>query len=422
MASILDSLLSHLPSPLLDTLARGLHEGKAETETGLRGFLGALLAGLLEKDGATLDPVLQRLPTTLPADAMRALLDGAPLADVDGFLKALFDTRVGGLAQAGARAGNIAMASAVPLLGLAASLLATGLRERLPDDQLRADQVRTWIGGHRAEIASAVPPGTPGLSGAYAAAPRSWYDRHGWVAGLPVLALIVAGVGALVQNGTPTPRAAAEVSATVATESPVVTPAINAAGDASAHSDTGIGLDAGAHMGAPPPAAAAITAGAETAAAANGDGFYREYGGFKIRGLTGGAEQRLIDFIEAGTPPCTDPLCWFSLDRVTFETASAEIDMTRSGEQLVNILTIMIIYPDIQLKIGGYTDNVGDEAANLALSSQRAQAIKTALVGMGVAAERLHPEGYGSAFPVASNDTEEGRAQNRRIDVRVRDR
>jgi outer membrane protein OmpA-like peptidoglycan-associated protein len=71
------------------------------------------------------------------------------------------------------------------------------------------------------------------------------------------------------------------------------------------------------------------------------------------------------------------------------------------------------------LKIGGYTDNAGDDAANLALSTDRARAVMGELINMGVAANRLEAEGYGEAHPVASNDTEEGRQQNRRVSVRV---
>jgi K(+)-stimulated pyrophosphate-energized sodium pump len=73
----------------------------------------------------------------------------------------------------------------------------------------------------------------------------------------------------------------------------------------------------------------------------------------------------------------------------------------------------------VKLKVGGYTDNTGNEQANMALSQKRAEAVKTALVNMGVKADRLDAEGYGPQYPVATNDTEEGRAQNRRISVRV---
>jgi outer membrane protein OmpA-like peptidoglycan-associated protein len=71
------------------------------------------------------------------------------------------------------------------------------------------------------------------------------------------------------------------------------------------------------------------------------------------------------------------------------------------------------------LKPGGYTDNIGDPAANLALSRKRAEYTRAELVKLGVDAKRLEAEGYGDKHPVADNSTEEGRQKNRRIYLRV---
>lgn len=127
-------------------------------------------------------------------------------------------------------------------------------------------------------------------------------------------------------------------------------------------------------------------------------------------------ENELISFIEDKSKP-VDKTTWFNFRDLRFETGSAVIDST-SIQEVRNIAEILKAYP-IDLKIGGYTDNVGKEAANQKLSADRATSVVNALVAMGIDAKRLSPEGYGSQFPVASNDTEEGRAQNRRIAVRV---
>ena len=88
-------------------------------------------------------------------------------------------------------------------------------------------------------------------------------------------------------------------------------------------------------------------------------------------------------------------------------------------EQLKNIAEILKAYPKVNLKIGGYTDNVGNPAANLTLSQKRAENTMQEIVKLGIDAKRLEAEGYGDKYPVADNSTEEGRQKNRRIDLRV---
>jgi len=114
-----------------------------------------------------------------------------------------------------------------------------------------------------------------------------------------------------------------------------------------------------------------------------------------------------------------DKTTWFNFDRLSFKTGSAELDMDKSKEQLTNMTEILKAFPKVNLKVGGYTDNTGSEDANMKLSQQRAEAVVTALTGTGTDKARLEPEGYGSQHPVGDNATEEGRAQNRRIAVRV---
>ncbi len=132
----------------------------------------------------------------------------------------------------------------------------------------------------------------------------------------------------------------------------------------------------------------------------------------------GGIESQLVAFIDDANRP-VDETTWFNFDRLTFKTREAVLDLDQSGEQLNNIVEILKAYPNVNMKIGAYTDNTGDPAANLKLSEARAQATFAELVSRGVDPARLAAEGYGDQHPVASNDTEEGRTQNRRVAVRV---
>jgi OmpA-OmpF porin, OOP family len=140
-------------------------------------------------------------------------------------------------------------------------------------------------------------------------------------------------------------------------------------------------------------------------------------GGMELNVPENGIESKLIAFIsDAGKE--VDKTTWFNFDRINFATGSAALS-TESAEQVKNISDILTAYPKVKLKLGGYTDNVGNAASNLKLSANRATSVMKALVANGIDASRLTAEGYGAEHPEASNDTEEGRAQNRRIAVRV---
>ena len=141
--------------------------------------------------------------------------------------------------------------------------------------------------------------------------------------------------------------------------------------------------------------------------------------GFELKGNNGGIEQMLISFIEDKTK-VVDKTTWFSFDQLAFQTGKAELDMDKSKAQLDNINEILKAFPATKLKLGGYTDNVGKAEDNKKLSQDRADAVMKALVAMGIKADRLEAEGYGQEHPVCeANDTDDCKAKNRRIDVRV---
>jgi K(+)-stimulated pyrophosphate-energized sodium pump len=140
-------------------------------------------------------------------------------------------------------------------------------------------------------------------------------------------------------------------------------------------------------------------------------------GGVSLRGVdVDGIETNLLNFIKSDNP--VDETTWFDFDRLTFETGSATLK-PESQEQLKNVAAILKAYPNVNVKLGGYTDNTGSADANLKLSNDRAKSVQAELVQLGIANSRLDAEGYGQENAIASNDTEEGRAQNRRISIRV---
>ncbi len=109
---------------------------------------------------------------------------------------------------------------------------------------------------------------------------------------------------------------------------------------------------------------------------------------------------------------------WLALDRVYFENGKSVLT-AESELQLQNISKILSAYPTVKLKLGGYTDNTGSEIGNIKISGDRAATALKTIIKNGVDAKRLKSEGYGPQHPIASNDTPEGKAQNRRVDIRV---
>jgi outer membrane protein OmpA-like peptidoglycan-associated protein len=130
-----------------------------------------------------------------------------------------------------------------------------------------------------------------------------------------------------------------------------------------------------------------------------------------------GIENKLVDYIDdAAKKP--DDATWFDFDRLLFDTGASTLQAS-SQEQLQNIAEILKAYPKVKVRIGGYTDNIGDKDANLKLSGDRAHTVMAALVKLGVDASRMDAKGYGEDHPAADNATGEGRAKNRRISMRV---
>lgn len=102
---------------------------------------------------------------------------------------------------------------------------------------------------------------------------------------------------------------------------------------------------------------------------------------------------------------------------ITFETGKATLQ-AGSDQVLGEVATLLQEHDDWRFEVQGHTDNVGAKGTNLALSEQRAQAVVAWLTGKGIAAGRLVAKGYGDVRPVADNATDDGRAKNRRVELK----
>lgn len=106
------------------------------------------------------------------------------------------------------------------------------------------------------------------------------------------------------------------------------------------------------------------------------------------------------------------------LNNLFFDSNQAALK-PRSRTELDRLVEFLRQNPTLRVEVAGHTDNVGTPAANLSLSQRRAQAVLGYLSGHGVPATRLRAHGYGETKPVAANDSEGHRAQNRRIELRI---
>ncbi len=112
----------------------------------------------------------------------------------------------------------------------------------------------------------------------------------------------------------------------------------------------------------------------------------------------------------------TDRGMVITLGDVLFATGQTTLQ-PESQTNLSDVAELLQSEPDKRVRIEGHTDSTGNESVNLRISQQRADAVKAQLVTLGVESSRIEAVGMGQDFPIASNDTAEGRSQNRRVDV-----
>ncbi len=99
-----------------------------------------------------------------------------------------------------------------------------------------------------------------------------------------------------------------------------------------------------------------------------------------------------------------------------FDKAELSSDAKTNLDKLVTVLNT---YPDTNIELQGHTDSKGSEAYNQTLSEKRASVVSTYLTGQGIKTERITTKGFGESVPKYDNETEEGRAQNRRVEFLI---
>jgi OOP family OmpA-OmpF porin len=105
------------------------------------------------------------------------------------------------------------------------------------------------------------------------------------------------------------------------------------------------------------------------------------------------------------------------LQGVNFELDSARLTQD-SYETLDHVARSLKEWPEVRVEIGGHTDDTGTDEYNMELSQRRAEAVRDYLMSKGTSGSRLEAKGYGKTQPLNTNNTDEGRAQNRRVELK----
>jgi OmpA-OmpF porin, OOP family len=395
MAGILDSLMGMLGPQVIGPVASKLGESPETVQRGLQMGSAAMLAGLASKAGQPgfLNQIFGLV--TNPANTSGALsgitsnlgsvmsgVTSSPLGSLGGqFLSSIFGSNMSSVTDSLSRSTGLASGKMGSVLSMAAPLLLGVIGQHVRQNGLSASDLGNTLKAEAPSFQRFLPAGLSSILGgatsAVAATPAKVAAAgNRWLWPLVILALLV--IGAIWYFN----RAKEPVSNAVQTAS-------NAASNAGA-----------------------------AVSSALGDFFKTKLpDGVELNIPQFGIENKLISFLNDSSKP-VDTTTWFNFDRLLFDTGQATLQPS-SQEQLGNIAAILKAYPNVHVKIGGYTDNTGDAAANLALSEARAKNVMDALVAAGIDPSRLESKGYGDQYPVGDNNTEDGRAQNRRIALLV---
>ncbi|HEX7795277.1 MAG TPA: OmpA family protein, partial [Vicinamibacterales bacterium] len=324
-----------------------------------------------------------------------------------GFLSSLFGHNLASMTDSVSNYAGLRSSSAASILSVAAPLVLGYLGRVMRSDNLTTAGLADRLRGMRNQLASAVPIGfempeffhTPFRASRAAVdeaerRPHVAREAQNW--GAPILALIgLLGLGGLIWWAGHRP--AVQQSRVETTEQAPATPVAPAPTPAPDYTGT-TGMGRVGTTGTMP-----------------GEPLTRTLPGNVVITIpSGGTEDRLLTYLSSSGTGGTV----VNLDRVTFDSGSAVLSPD-AREQIDNIAIILRAYPRASATIDGYTDNIGSEHANLALSKARADAVAGRLTAKGVQPDRVHAEGFGSQKPAADNATDSGQAENRRVMIEV---
>ncbi|MCG7856045.1 OmpA family protein [Flavihumibacter sediminis] len=407
--NILDAVKGFLTPDTVGKAASYLGESDSSIGRALSGLIPTTLLGITSKaemDGG--DSIMDLAKRALNTGILNNLGDtfssaggGIPESS-PGLLSAVLGDKVGGIANAIAQFAGIKGSSAASLLGSIVPLVLGVLGKHAGDNGLSGSGLLSLLSGQKSSFQNALPGGV-NLSGLFGGRETERHDAThatththketvhtekksgSWL--MPLL-LGLAAVALLLYlmkgcNGADKEE--------IRTETPVAVP------------------DTTATIVTP------VTPTRESLKVKLADNS-------EIDAYRGGIEDKLVNCLNDSS--CTAGKDrWFDFDNINFEVGSARLT-AESQAQVNNIVAILKAYPKAKIKIGGYTDKTGDDAANKKLSQERADAVLAAIKAGGANAAQLEgAEGYGEDLAkIAEDASDEERRADRRISVQLREK
>ncbi len=130
-------------------------------------------------------------------------------------------------------------------------------------------------------------------------------------------------------------------------------------------------------------------------------------------------EQQVLEQAEAGRVQGDLDVLTVTFKSDYLFSVNSSILQAGAYDEIDRVAQVLNKFPQTTIQIAGHTDSTGSETYNMQLSQRRADAVKNALIGRGVNPARMTTIGYGESKPVATNATEAGRQQNRRVEIRI---
>lgn len=483
--NILDSLKGLVTDELVSKAAGALGEDSGAISKVIGGALPTILGGLMNSNSDSHSALSGLFGTAakndnLMGDLLGGLTGGGNQSGgmMDSIVSGIFGDKVGGVVNILTNLGGLKNSgSSKSILGIVGSLAASYFGKKMMKDGLGFGSILNLIGGEKESIMKAAPAGVAdamgissgpwdmikdvvgnvtgavtgtasavvdgavnvakGAAGVAGAAVNTAGDvvdgtvetaKSGmkWLWPLLLLAALAAGIiyfmkgcndGGMkdgVENVVD--GAAGAASAVVDGAENVVDGAVDAAGNAVDGVVDGANAIGGAVAGTLDDAGNWI---ASKGAAIS----LKLENGTELATTKGSVTDRLYNFLNSDAP--ADKMKaenWFNFEDVLFKTGSSNLK-AGSETQLKNAVAILKAFPNVKVKLGGYTDNTGSEDVNIKISNARAKTVYNKMLGMGATAASFDAkpyEGYGPQHPVCpANDTDACKAQNRRIAIVV---